>query len=60
MPENVGNVIDVAVLESDSSLLSDGVDSMIKNAAPFPAFTSKMSQSPVTLQVPIRFTLVSE
>jgi TonB family protein len=53
-----GAIEKLSILNSDSSLLSEGVESMIQNAAPFPAFLESMKSSSVSFQVPIRFNLM--
>jgi protein TonB len=53
-----GSIEKLSILNSDSSLLSEGVESMIQNAAPFPAFLESMKSSSVSFQVPIRFNLM--
>jgi TonB family protein len=52
-----GDLINSQVVSTDSSLLSNGVEEIIRRSTPFPAIPSEIDSSEVTLEVPIRFNL---
>jgi protein TonB len=52
-----GKVLESDVIQSDSSILSNGVDDIIRSAQPFPVFPDGFNYEQVTLKVPVKFNL---
>jgi protein TonB len=55
-----GALEQIQVVDSDSPLLSEGVETMLQHAAPFPPIPESISGTSVNFQVPIRFNLIAQ
>jgi protein TonB len=55
-----GALEQIQVVDSDSPLLSEGVESMLQYAAPFPPIPESITGTSVNFQVPIRFNLIAQ